>query len=479
MYTVSIFLCSVGLPLLLAVSSFRDGFSKASVSLVRRLQYLAPLTLSGANAAASINSERGTFGERNKCTGQLVRMVNGIRHKRIGFSDIVTSEMGLGTQRWMGDDFNSPQEDECLQMLDYAVSDQGISLIDTAEQYPIPSSPTRPEGSTEQVIGKWLNSFGTTKAKKRSEVVIATKITGGRNVNKKSIREDLLRSLKRLGTDYLDLYLLHWPARYTPQSNWGQSLMYNHMAEPYYKDNAQFVEICEAMGKLHKEGLIRGWGMCNDNCFGLTASHYISKSLNLEPPVVLQNDYSLINRRIEENGVSEASSQVHLNTGFMAYNVLAGGMLTGKYANNPPATVDNPSLASSMITRTKPRGRMDEINWGRTLYRYRVGAAKEAIGKYIHLTKQFSQQIPNLDVMSMALQWGRTREAVTTQLVGAANMNQLKRQVEIFRNNEENLPYELLWEIDRIHMAHRNPIWSNDNIPKDAYNQGQIGESIP
>ena len=163
------------------------------------------------------------------------------------------SELGLGTQRWMGDDFNSPNRELCFKLLDTAVLDSGISLIDTAEQYPIPSSQTRPQGDTERVIGDWIKQAGSSvaqRAARREKLVIASKITGGRNVNKYNIEADLEGSLRRLGTDYLDLYLLHWPARYQPQANWGQSLQYRHEMEQYYTRNAQFEEICLAMGDM-------------------------------------------------------------------------------------------------------------------------------------------------------------------------------------------------------------------------------------
>ena len=100
--------------------------------------------------------------------------------------------------------------------------------------------------------------------------------------------------MKRLNTDYIDVYLLHWPARYTPQSNWGQSLEYVQEFESYSKNNANFEEIVQGMGQLIQEGKIRSWGMCNDNCFGLTASHYVAKDMGIPPPICLQNDYSII-----------------------------------------------------------------------------------------------------------------------------------------------------------------------------------------
>ena len=143
-------------------------------------------------------------------------------------------------------------------MLDLATSN-GINLVDTAEQYPIPSGPNNPEGRTEKIIGSWLAQSPS----RREKLVLASKITGGGNVSPRNIHADLEGTLSRLGTDYLDVYLLHWPARYTPQANWGQSLEYNHIAGKYSESTASFEEIACTMGKLVKEGKIRGWGMCN------------------------------------------------------------------------------------------------------------------------------------------------------------------------------------------------------------------------
>ena len=157
------------------------------------------------------------FGLPSKETNDVVSTVEGIRRKRLGNSDLAVSELALGTQRWGGADFNSPDEELCHQLLDRGVLEGGINLIDTAEQYPIPSDRSRPEGATEEIIGRWLKKGSG----RRNKVVLASKITGGRNINKRSIREDCEGSLKRLGVDTLDVYLLHWPARYTPQSNWG------------------------------------------------------------------------------------------------------------------------------------------------------------------------------------------------------------------------------------------------------------------
>ena len=114
------------------------------------------------------------------------------------------------------------------------------------------------------------------------------------------------------------MYLLHWPARYTPQANWGQSLEYNFINGKYSPGGASFEQIAATMGKLVERGSIRGWGMCNDNTYGLMGSIMAARQLGVDPPCVMQNDYSLLNRRIEENGLSEASAKWNENIGFLA-----------------------------------------------------------------------------------------------------------------------------------------------------------------
>ena len=263
MFSVILFLFSTILPTSLSFPNTLNHINHHERSNLEK-QY-STLFLGGLNSflpffgnmrssRASVNMNSNNNRKQGP-TNEVVKFVNGIKHKRLGSGDIIVSELGLGTQRWMGDDFNSPNEELCFKFLDEAVLNNGINLIDTAEQYPIPSSASKPEGLTETIIGKWI---AKDKISRRNKLVISTKITGGRNVNKKNIINDCDGSLKRLGTDYIDVYLLHWPARYTPQSNWGQSLQYHYDTEKYYQSNAGFAEIAEAMGQLIKQGKIRG-----------------------------------------------------------------------------------------------------------------------------------------------------------------------------------------------------------------------------
>jgi hypothetical protein len=188
--------------------------------------FCSPILATAADASGNNEIFRNIgMNTVQKRTNEVISQVNGIRQKRLGGTDIIISEVGLGSQRWVSGDFNGPDEQLCFKLMDRAILNDGINLIDTAEQYPIPSDSAHPEGLCEEVIGKWTSlSKG-----RRNKVVIASKITGGTRITKKGIIEACEGSLKRLKTDYIDLYQFHWPARYTPQSNWGQSLEYKQV----------------------------------------------------------------------------------------------------------------------------------------------------------------------------------------------------------------------------------------------------------
>jgi len=390
--------------------------------------------------------------------------------RQLGNSDISVSVCGLGTQRWASADFNAPDEALCHKMLDTAVLGHGVNLVDTAEQYPIPSDALRPEGRTEEVIGNWIAKDRT----RRSKLVIATKITGGLNVNPKNIRADLEDSLKRLQTDYVDVYLTHWSFRMSqPQQNWGQSLQYRQDVEDFARVRGQpsFEDIAGTFGDLVKEGKIRGWGCCNESPYGATRLVTTAKAMGVTPPCVFENDYSILNRRCEENGLFEMGSPYNENVGFFAYNVLAGGMLTGKYIDEP-AAVDQPPpqmMGRSMM----PRGRMDDVAWGQTLYRYRSAAAQDATRRYAEIAKKNGMTLTEL-----ALRWACTRTGVSSALLGCSTMSQLEEDLKYLSNNKR-LPDELMWEIDRVHMRNRLPIFSSERVGADWDGRGEIGEPIP
>jgi aryl-alcohol dehydrogenase-like predicted oxidoreductase len=214
-------------------------------------------------------------------------------------------------------------------------------------------------------------------------------------------------------------------------------------------------------------------------------------------PIVMQNDYSLINRRCDENGLAEASSPLHLNAGFMAYNVLAGGVLTGKYLN-VPAGVDDEDEGRGARNMRAPRGRMDEPGWGRTLYRYRTAAAgawPAPRDSLPHCTYPFPVYAffpperatrayaalaasAGMSPTALALRWCRQRRLVTSSLVGFTSEAQLDEALRAF-SDPRPLDASLMWEIDRVHMRNRLPIFSSERVGSDWDGAGEIGERIP
>ena len=424
------------------------------------------------------NASAAEFKQQKKPSGptnEVVKVVNGIKHRRLGGSDILVSELGLGTQRWASDDFNAPSEQDCFKFMDEAILKSGVNLLDTAEQYPIPSGRTSREGDTETVIGKWMKD----RKVPREKVVIATKITGGRNVNPKNIKADCEGSLRRLQTDYIDVYQLHWPQRYSPQSNWGQSLKYNieNDEDQYWRmfgGPTSFEDLCLSMEDLVQSGKIRGWGLCNDNAYGLTACTRTAKMLGTTPPCSIQGDFSILDRKSEENGVAEAASKYNENVGFMSYNALAGGMLTGKYMDVPAAMDDLlENRSRAMESLNSPRGRMDTRGWGGTLYRYRTEAAQSAIKEYDRIAKANGMTLTEL-----SLRWCRQRSLLTTTLVGHSNIKQLQDSLKIF-SIKEPLSEQIMWDIDVVHMKNRLPLFSSNRVGRDWRGEGEIGEPIP
>ena len=386
-----------------------------------------------------------------------------------GSAAAASSCRGRSAAEWASADFNAPDEAACAALLDRAVLGGGVNLVDTAEQYPIPSGPNNREGLGEELIGRWCKGGPG----RREKLVVASKITGGpRSVSSaKRIVAQCEGSLRRLGTDYLDVYQLHWPARYSPQANWGQSLAYDFEAEPYYASAASFEQICLGMGELIAAGKLRGWGLCNDNAFGLTACCEVAKRLGVRRP---SRSRALLARQpaLRGGGVfgprapctKRRLPRVQRARGRRAHGQVRGRTRVGRRSDKERAA----------RRRQAPRGRMDEPGWGSTLYRYRTSAALEAAREYANLAKRFGLKSPT----ELALRWCKQRRGLTSVLLGTSNLAQLDEDLGYFREKAP-LPSELMWEIDRVHMRNRLPIFSSDRVGKDWNNEGEIGERIP
>ncbi len=344
-----------------------------------------------------------------------------MKYKTLGSSDTKVSIICLGTMTW--GEQNS--ENEGFEQMDLAMS-EGVNFFDTAELY---SVPPRKEtwGSTEKIIGNWLNS-----RKCRDKVIIATKVVGRSGMkwfrgketrlDRKQINEAINGSLKRLNTDYIDLYQLHWPDR---KSNFFGKLGYSHSEED------DFIEISEQLEILSenvKEGKIRYLGLSNETPWGLMKFLSVSEKQNLPRIVSVQNPYSLLNRSYE---VGMAEISIREKCGLLAYSPLAFGMLTGKYDNGAKPDGARLTLYANMYTRyTKSKG-----------LKYSE--------KFNDLAKK-----NNLSPTDMALAFVNSRDFLTSNIIGATTLHQLKQNID---SHKIELSNDLIEEIERIHDENPYP----------------------
>jgi len=345
-----------------------------------------------------------------------------MEYRKLGRTDIKLSLIGLGTMTW-GKQNN---QDQGFEQMDYALN-QGINFFDTAEMYAIPPAPET-YGTTETIIGNWFES-----RKKRSDVVLATKIAGpgldwirqGNNViDKKNILAAVDGSLKRLKTDYIDLYQLHWPNRdfYHFGKQWDFSPNFDRQA---VEDN--FLEVLVTMAELIQLGKIRHIGLSNESAWGTAKWLSLSEKHDLPRMASIQNEYSLLCRHFEPD-LSELA--LHEDCGLLAWSPLVRGMISGKYLNN-----------------AQPQGSRLTIE---TRDEHRVGLQTDAaITDYMTLAKEH-----DLDVCQMAIAFVNQQPFVTSTLVGATNMDQLKSNIDSI--NIE-LSDEILNAIGELRRKHPMP----------------------
>jgi aryl-alcohol dehydrogenase-like predicted oxidoreductase len=316
-------------------------------------------------------------------------------------------------------------EADAHQQLDYAVA-AGINLIDTAEMYPVPPRPET-QGLTESYIGSWLKARGN-----REKIILASKVAGpsrgndnsirpGQMLDRKNIRAALDASLKRLNTDYLDLYQLHWPQR---QTNFFGKLSYQYTEE---QSPVTLLETLEALNEQVRAGKIRYIGVSNETPWGVMRYLQLAEKHDLPRIVSIQNPYSLLNRSFEI-GLSEISQ--HEGVELLAYSSLAFGTLSGKYLNG-----------------AKPAGARNTLFSRFT--RYSSPQAEAAIAEYVALAKKH-----NLDPSQMALAFVRQQPFVASTLLGATTLEQLKINID---SQDLTLDGEILVELEEIHKRFTIP----------------------
>ena len=345
-----------------------------------------------------------------------------MEYRRLGRTDIDVSVICLGTMTF--GEQNS--EAEAHAQLDYAL-DRGINFIDTAELYAIPPT-AETYGRTEQFIGSWLKSSG-----RRDDIVLATKIAGpgegwvdhirgGKSrFDRTNIQQALEGSLRRLHTDYVDLYQLHWPERPT---NFFGKLGYTHDAE----GPAPHIEqTLEALGEMVEAGKIRHIGLSNETPWGVMKFIETAERMGLPRVVSVQNPYSLLNRTFEV-GLAEVAHREE--AGLLAYSPLGFGVLSGKY-------LDDAQPAGGRLTR-----------WPH-YDRYSNDQALAATRAYVELARE-----NGLDPAQMALAFVNSRPFLTSNIIGATTMEQLKANID---SAELRLPETVLEGIEAIHTRHPNP----------------------
>jgi aryl-alcohol dehydrogenase-like predicted oxidoreductase len=347
-----------------------------------------------------------------------------LKYRKLGRTDIDVSLIGLGTMTF--GEQNS--EADAHQQLDYALA-HGVNLVDTAEMYPVPPK-AETQGRTEAYIGSWI-----AKTKRRNEIVLASKIAGpvrdpkrpghirdGKTfLDRKNITAALDASLKRLQTDYLDLYQLHWPDRTT--MTFGQSTY------PWV-DDEQTTPIQETLSVLQdfvRQGKIRHIGVSNETPWGVGQFLKHAESGSLPRIASIQNPYNLLNR-VYEAGLSEFSH--HEGVGLLAYSPLAMGMLCGKYLDG--ARPEGARL--TLFTR---------------FTRYSSPQAEAATRDYVMLAREHG-----LSPTQMALAWINERPFVSSNLIGATNLEQLKENIE---SVDVTLSDDVVKGINAIHARQPNP----------------------
>ena len=344
-----------------------------------------------------------------------------MQYRQLGNTHLKVSEVCLGTMTWG----EQNTEAEGHEQLDYAVN-QGINFVDTAEMYPVPPKADT-MGRTEAILGSWL-----AKRKDRDKLVIATKMAaaadwlpyirnGNNRADKKNIELALNDSLRRLQTDYIDLYQIHWPERDT---NYFGKLDYPY---PNSNDGVPIGETLAALADFVQAGKIRHIGISNETPWGIAEFLRQAEKHNLPRIVSIQNPYNLLNRTFEI-GCAEFAHRD--SVGLLAYSPLAFGVLTGKYLDN-----------------SKPAGARLTLFDRFTRYTGETGTSMTRA--YVELAHEH-----DLSPAQMALAFVTSRPFVTSNIIGATSMQQLQENIDSIHLQ---LSEEALRAIEALHMHQPNP----------------------
>ena len=342
-----------------------------------------------------------------------------MKYSYLPSTEIKVSKICLGTMTFG----NQNSEHEAFEQMDYAL-DKGVNFFDTAELYPVPATPQL-YADTEKIIGKWMK-----ERKNRDQIVLATKIAGPGDYtkhirttgfSKNSIISAVDGSLKRLKTDYIDLYQLHWPERVT--NTFGKR-GFNASFDDNWKEN--FQSVLESLKTLILAGKIRTIGLSNENPWGFMKYLELSKN-NLPKTITIQNPYSLLNRLFE---VGNAEICTRENVGLLAYSPLGFGVLSGKYLGGKIPKDSRLSLFPN-------------------LSRFSGENSMRATEFYNEIAKRYE-----MSLTQMSLSFVNSRSFVTSNIIGASKLSQLKENIESINID---LSEDVLSEIEKVHNMIPNP----------------------
>ena len=346
-----------------------------------------------------------------------------MKYRYLGTSDLRVSELCLGSMTWGSQNTS----DEGHRQIDTAL-DAGVNFMDTAELYP--TNPVRAEtiGGTETIIGSWFAKTG-----RRKDVILASKIAGhgnpmvrgGEPITAKSVREVLDAALKRLQTDYIDIYQFHWPNRgaYSFRQNWRY--------DPSKQDRAAVAEnMAEVMAELaaqRQAGKIRHFGLSNESAWGTMAWNRAAEAVGGPRVISVQNEYSLL-CRLYDTDMAEMAH--HEKVGLLAFSPIGAGLLSGKYRPDFSPPGSRRSITADLGGRITPR----------------VWAAIDA---YVALARSHG-----LDPAAMALAWVLTRPFLGAAIFGATSQEHLQNALSA---TELTLAPDVMSAIERIHKEHPMP----------------------
>ncbi|MAD15582.1 MAG: aldo/keto reductase [Alteromonadaceae bacterium] len=327
-----------------------------------------------------------------------------MNYSALGRSGLSVSRVCLGSMTW---GVQNTQQDADEQ-IEYALS-QGVNFIDTAELYPVPPSGDK-YGHTEMIIGDWLKRNPI----RRKDIILASKIVGpglsyirsGSKISAESVVQAVDASLKRLNTDYLDLYQLHWPNRISPHFAKHAVGRVRFADTDRAAETAQMLAILQALNTCVKQGKIRYCGLSNETPWGLQQYLNLSKEHDLPRMVSMQNEFSLLHAKdwpyLIENCVAE-------DVAYLPWSPLAGGALSGKYLNNQ-----------------RPAGSRWTFEQRNGIFRDTKGT-EAAISAYVEVAKAHG-----LTSCELALAWCDNVEGITSTIIGATSMSQLKENIAAF-----------------------------------------------